>query len=137
MQASTDTPLIRPAHPLRSWKPLYFAAAALILFAVALDQYLGVRVNDHFSESIQIDRVWAQRFNALAELRRLASAVNAPGNDVFESHDVAGERARLAQARGNYQRSMAAVRGDLAQHPVEFERGVLLRDLDGADASMA
>jgi signal transduction histidine kinase/DNA-binding response OmpR family regulator len=137
MQASTDTPLIRPAHPLHSWKPLYFAAAALILFAVALDQYLGVRVNDHFSESIQIDRVWAQRFNALAELRRLASAVNAPGNDVFESHDVAGERARLAQARGNYQRSMAAVRGDLAQHPVEFERGVLLRDLDGADASMA
>ena len=128
------TPTARSA---RSWKRLYFATAALILLAVALDQYLGVIVNSKFSESIQIDRDWARRYNRLAELRRLASAANAPGNDVFESQDVPAERARLKQASSAYRQSMAQVRSDLTAHPVEFEREVLLRDLDSADASMA
>ena len=128
------TPTARSA---RSWKRLYFATAALILLAVALDQYLGVIVNSKFSESIQIDRDWAQRYNRLAELRRLASAANAPGNDVFESHDVPAERDRLRQASTAYRQGMSQVRSDLTGHPVEFERDVLLRDLDRADAAMA
>ena len=87
---------------LRSWQIAYAAAALLILLVMGLGEYLGALGTDRFAQSIDIDRLWAQRSASLADLRKLANDANAPANDIFSTREPARERQRLRDigARG-------------------------------------
>src|SRR5256885_4559594 len=64
-------------------------------------------VSSH-SDLVARSREWANRIDAYNHLAELAVAVDAPGNDVFETHDVAAERARVAAALAQFRQEVAA-----------------------------
>jgi len=109
---------------------LYAAVAVLILLIIGLDQYLGVQVNNSFAKSIQVDRQWASRLEALSELRKIASAANAPANDIFASSNVDAERKRLFLATAQFERSLTDAVALYNSHPVAAERQQMLQGLD-------
>ena len=62
------------------------------LVTVVLSLTLNYQLPAQFSESVNVNRQWADRESALTRLSDLAAAANAPGNDVFESNDAEKER---------------------------------------------
>jgi len=127
-----QTPATASPVPARraAWPALYAAVAVLILLIIGLDQYLGVQVNNSFAKSIQVDRQWASRLEALSELRKIASAANAPANDIFASSNVDAERKRLFLATAQFERSLTDAVALYNSHPVAAERQQMLQGLD-------
>src|SRR5918992_182550 len=85
------------------WHYLYFVLAALDLIAVCAGLYLSHSIMTIYERSVAANQTWAERVFAYSHLGELASAVNAPGNDVFDSREVdlesASMEAMLAEAR--------------------------------------
>jgi PAS domain S-box-containing protein len=117
------------------WHLLYYLLACFDLVTVSASLYLNHRIMNIYTTSVAVNQQWAERLGRYADLSRLAGAVNAPGNDVFDSHDVPGESARMQEARQVFDVQMAAVRQDLTQH-AEIDAAVLPEDLDAITAAM-
>src|ERR671939_87588 len=96
----------RPARP--KWHRLYYLLAAFDLFTVVLSLVLNHETRGVFARSIEVNQVWSQRLAAYSELGQLAAAVDAPGNDIFDSLDVTQESARMRSALRNYEERFAA-----------------------------
>ena len=90
----------RAARRAPRWRlhAVYVALAVLGVAAVSLGLFLSDRAATLYRESVAVNQVWASRQLRYLALGPLAAAVNAPGNDVFDSGDVRAERARLAVA---------------------------------------
>lgn len=101
-------------HVRPRWYWLYFVLAAFDLLTLSFSLYLNHRLRETYTESIQVNQKWAARLNRYADLTQLAGSVNAPGNDVFDSQDPAGESERLKMALENFNRAFAAAQDDLA-----------------------
>ena len=67
---------------------------------------------------------------------RWRRAANAPGNDVFDTRDVAGETARRTTALQAFGQAMQEVRLDVRRDVAASEAGSLLKDMDAIDATM-
>lgn len=102
----------QPAQAPR-WHRLYYLLAAFDLLTVMLTLALNHHVRESFATSVAVNQVWAQRLQAFSELAQLASEVNAPGNDVFDSHDVATERARMVANLGLFQENLRRLEEEL------------------------
>ena len=87
--AGTDRP---------KWYQLYRLLAAFQLITVIAGVSLTFRIMEIFSASVKENHEWAVRLGQFGELTHLASLVNAPGNDIFESRDPATEASRLGAA---------------------------------------
>jgi hypothetical protein len=48
-----------------------------------------------YNYSVEVNQQWVVRRDKNAELGMLAGSVNAPGDDVFNSHDVYGESRKM------------------------------------------
>ncbi|MBC8037706.1 MAG: hypothetical protein H7X89_10880 [Rhizobiales bacterium] len=77
---------------------IYFILAAFDLMAVAGGLYLSHRLSNIFEESVVTNEEWNRRFTAVWSLGDLASAITAPGSNVFVSKNVAVERENLNRA---------------------------------------
>jgi len=123
----------RPRIP---WNVVYFLLAGFDLLTVSSSLYLTQRLFDSYNRAVSQNQEWARHMAEYAELQQLAGEVNAPGNDVFETHAAAEESARTAAARKAFDRRVAELRAHLAgAHPQE-SRG-LLSDFDAIAAAMA
>jgi len=100
-----------------NWHHLYYVIAAFDLVTVVVSLLLSHRLTTVFHESLAINREWNHRLTLYAALADDARAVNAPGNDVFDSHDPAAERGRVRQARTDYAETLSKARADLAAAP--------------------
>ena len=85
------------------WYLAYVLLALFNLLSLAASLYLGHALTDLSSRSVAQNSKWADLHGELAELRALAGAVNAPGNDVFDSLDVPKESARADEALKAFQ----------------------------------
>lgn len=124
-------PLSRP-----KWHRLYFLLAIFDLVTILLSLYLNHRLLAIHGDSVAVNQAWADRLSRLSELGQLAGAVNAPGNDVFDSRDVSRESARLKQEYDTFLASLELVEKELvsAMSVIEFARiGV---DLDRVREAM-
>ena len=120
--AAEHEPSRRPKEPrLRiRWSAVYYLLAAFDVLTVSASLYLSARLLDIYRGSVAQNQEWAEHLDEYAALQQLAAAVNAPGNDVFESHDVAGESERLARARVAFADQLARLRRHLTElHPAE------------------
>jgi len=152
-------------RPSRGWRhrSLYFLLALFNVVTVVLSLALSHRLEATYFASVDVNERWADHEQALTGLDLAADVVNAPGNDVFESHDVDRERARLHEAALAYHAVSAAVRRNVTgldnhhyaakahtfldaidsevDHMIEVARGVFelvsRGDLKGAAATMA
>ena len=86
---------------------------------------LGLSINHQivkiYDRSVEVNQEWVKRLNGYARLGPLAGAVNAPGNDVFDTHDVDAETLRMQSALRAFGEHMAASEQDLREKIVEEE----------------
>ena len=124
----------RPRPRLR-WHVVYFLLAGFDVLTVSASLYLTDRLFESYSAAVAQNREWASHMDEHAELQRLAADVNAPGNDVFDTHAVALESSRMAGARRAFASRAATLRRHLTDvHPVEA--GSLVARFDALDRAM-
>ena len=79
---------------------------------------VGLLLNHHLirlhTESLTVHQAWAERLGRFSELSVLAGAINAPGNDIFDSHDADSEEARMQAAIQKFETAYDAAVLDLA-----------------------
>jgi signal transduction histidine kinase len=104
----------------------------LVVFAVcavARSLYLSHQYTRIYSQSVADNQAWTQRLRECSQLEQLAAAVNAPGNDVFQSHQVHAEEAKLQAALRLFDDRLESLREALRSHPDHDEAGPLLAGL--------
>jgi PAS domain S-box-containing protein len=95
------------------WHLVYFILAAFDLGTIGFSLYLNHSLSQSYEASLESHREWVSRLSRYRELLDLAQLVNAPGNDVFDTHDVARETARMTQALATFSKALEAERIDL------------------------
>jgi two-component system, sensor histidine kinase and response regulator len=91
----------KPATP--RWHLVYFFLAAFDILTVCVSLYINHKMMAIYSDAVTVNQHWANRLGTYEDLRQLAGAVNAPGNDVFDSHDVKVESQRMRAAHEVFQ----------------------------------
>jgi PAS domain S-box-containing protein len=125
------------------WHFIYYLLAAFNVLAISTSLYLNHRIMSLYTVSVAENQEWGKRLDAFSELGQLAGAVNAPGNDVFESHNVEAESVRMRTALGAFNERMAALREDMRAEkeeaqiaPISGEIDSALNDLDSVQTAM-
>ena len=128
--------LAAPRSKRPRWYVAYYALAAFDLLAVSTGYYLNHRLVGIYTESVEVNQVWARRLGEYSKLGQLAAAVNAPGNDVFDSQDVDAEAARKRAAVRMWKERMAGLRQELHLSDGETRGQFLIDELDAVDAAL-
>ena len=118
------------------WFQLYFLLAAFQLLTVVSGLYLTHRIINGFSNSISMNEQWAARLSRFSGLGHLAALVDAPPNDVFETHDVAGERVKLAAAVNEFRKKLSELMTELKALPKSDESDDLVDDLKAVEGQI-
>lgn len=114
------------------WYSLYFVLAVLDVITVLISFSLNVKLTREYEQSIAANTVWANRLANYAELDILMSAVNAPGNDVFDSQNVADERKKMQQAFVVFTKQLGTHRQEI-ESLRSPDTELLLTDFDTVD----
>ncbi len=118
------------------WQHIYFALAAFNLVTVCASLYLSYRLMAIYAESVRVNHQWSQRLGSYSDLGRLAAAVNAPGNEVFDSHDIAAESAKMESALARFNEKLRAVRTEINSDVPAAETKRLFEQMDRVQGAM-
>jgi hypothetical protein len=118
------------------WHRLYFLLAAFDLFTVLLSLGINHEIRGIYTQSVEVNQIWGQRLADYSALGQLAAAVNGPGNDVFDSHDVATEEQRLETALSAFELRLGALREEVRTHANPTEAARLAEDFDSVATAM-
>lgn len=123
----------------RQWHRTYYLLALFDVLVVALGIFLNHQIIGIHDEAIRVNQVWESRLDSYLDLGTLAGEVNAPGNNVFDSRDVASETAIQERALKRFASRMAVVGQDVRDlrgtEPIHAQ--VLATDLALVDARVA
>src|SRR5688572_3847283 len=103
------------------WHLLYYLLAAIVVLTICGSLYLNHSVRRIYEDSVAVNQEWSLQHSNLLELARLAQAVNAPGNDIFDSGDVAKETARRDEALAQFETLLVKIRHELVSKPATSE----------------
>lgn len=81
---------------------IYFALAGFDLLTIGFTLLLSNHIMNLYQESVTRSAVWSSRVSQVVELAQRAQEANAPGNDVFDSHDVPRELLRRNDGLSRY-----------------------------------
>lgn len=118
------------------WHYLYFVLAALHLFTVGIAVYSTHEIMGNFAESVEANRVWAERANAYSYLGELAGAVNRPANDLFHTLDVEAETDRIHEAVKAFDLEFERLRAELPEALPPEQATPLMERLAAVDNAM-
>ena len=119
-----------------TWYLWYFAVMAFTLVTLSASLALNYSQSSSFRNAVDAHAVSATLLSRIAEVRTLAIAVNAPGNDVFSSRDYVLESQRLDVAAASFRAAYATLlsearielsasqSADLQQHIPRIEAGM-------------
>ncbi len=123
------------------WHLAYYFLAAFDVLTICTTLFLTHCIVENYRGALATNQLWTAELDRSAELARLAGAVNAPGNDVFETLDVGAETARMEIALRTFTQSLQTTRGQLhppsGNHAARTELARLLRDLDQVQVAMS
>lgn len=122
---SRDSQPPSASRPIR-WHWVYFALAAFDIATVSASLYLNHLLAERYGQSVVHSSEWSGRVNRLSTLGELALAVNAPGNDVFETRDVEAERARAKASWIQFKSMADDFRHNIETHVVGEQREYLV-----------
>lgn len=122
---------------IAKWQYIYYAMAAFDLLTVASSMYLNHRIMEIYAQSIEVNQQWAVRLANYSNLGQLVAAVNAPGNDVFDSQNINSESSRLKFAQDSFQKKIYSIRDELKTLSNPSQADSLLKNLDAVEAAMA
>lgn len=114
---------------------LYFVLAGFNLLTVLCGLGLIHQIMRIYTQSVLENQQWDERQGRVSNLGLLATRANAPGNDIFTSHDVPAEVLQFKAAREAFDLELRAMRADLGDEPMHVGT-VFLADLARADAGM-
>jgi signal transduction histidine kinase/DNA-binding response OmpR family regulator len=97
----------------QSWFKLFCALGALQVFALASNFALTQSLSAGFAGSIQGNTDLALRRGGFERMRTLTAEINGPGNDIFQSGNVALERARLGRAAKKFDAFVTKFRDEI------------------------
>jgi C4-dicarboxylate-specific signal transduction histidine kinase len=118
------------------WHHLYYLLAAFDLVTISFSLYLNHRLMDIHDTSVKVNQEWASRLNQFSDLAQLAGAVNAPGNDVFDSQNVEAESARLREALNHFNAELTVAESNLFSVVAPTQTAALNQDLNLLRGSM-
>jgi signal transduction histidine kinase len=118
------------------WHYLYYMLAAFDVATVLLTLYLSLRIMHIYTESVAVNQIWARRLDAYSHLGQLAIAVNAPGNDVFDTHNVTRELAKLHEALRSFATQIATQRQELVANLGETHASPILMYFTEVETAM-
>jgi predicted nucleic acid-binding Zn-ribbon protein len=119
------------------WYLAYVLLALFNLATLGSSLFLSHTLTGLFTESIAVNSKWAALHGELGELRALAGAVNAPGNDVFDSRDVAKESARAQAAIKAFNDRLTDIRGRVDAGSRGEERARLMSGFAAVESALA
>jgi diguanylate cyclase (GGDEF)-like protein/PAS domain S-box-containing protein len=125
-----------PASTRPAWVRLFFLLVGFDLLAVLFCLFLNHRIATIYAGSIAVNQHWAERLDQYEALRELTGDINAPGNDVFDSHAVSDERATMNAARAPFNAALTAAKHELALEPSGPSRSRLQEDLATIDQTV-
>ena len=103
------------------WHRLYYVLAAFDVLTVVLSLTLSHEIRGIFAHSVAVNQDWDQRLVEYADLSDLAQAVDAPGNDVFDTLDVERESAREKAAVAAFEQRLADLESDIRANAQQLE----------------
>jgi signal transduction histidine kinase len=118
---------------IAKWQYIYYMLAAFDLLTVSSSLYLNHQIMNIYTQSIEVNHQWAARLETYSNLGEFLAAINAPGNDVFDSHDVEVESGRLAFAQATFQQNVNSIRQELQTQVDPAQAHHLLSDLDAVE----
>jgi signal transduction histidine kinase/ActR/RegA family two-component response regulator len=118
------------------WYLLYYLLAALDVATVLASLTLNHRMVQIYVDSVAMRQEWAVREAQYARLSELARAVNAPGNDVFDSGDVDAESGRLRLALKEFDAQLHASRDEVRTRVGVAHAPRLLAALEAIEQAM-
>lgn len=104
--------------------------AVLLLASALVGLEASRRVSAGHHDVLRLHESWSERHARYGRIGRLALALSAPCNEVFDSGDLPGETARSQRARAAYQAEMDTARRELSTTSPAETRARLLADLE-------
>jgi two-component system, NtrC family, sensor kinase len=104
---------LQAKHGAPRWHLIYFLLATLVLLTVSVSLYLNHQILETYNEAVLVNQHWSEHLKIYDELGQLAGDVNAPGNDIFDTRNVAGESQRMRTANVKFQAALAMAREEL------------------------
>lgn len=109
----------RPRARFPRWYFVYFLLAAFDIATLSGSLMLHHQIVEIFRDSVSTEREWSAQFERYVELSLMIAAVNAPGNDIFDSGDVDVEQARLHETLTQFKTLMGEARQNLPTKPAK------------------
>jgi signal transduction histidine kinase len=97
---------------------------------VIISLFVNVHVRDSIIRVVTASEFWAPKFQEVSSLGILITAVDAPGNEVFNDGDVVGARARMVAANDSLQRQLAVLKRSLPAGLRPADSVTVIRALD-------
>ena len=104
----------------------FLLLALFSLVVVALGLVVNQQLLDGYRESVRTNQEWDARLTHALDLQHLAAGVDAPGNNLFESGDVAAETRAFEKARGAFDTRLGQLNQGLDQ--LDSEDALVLGD---------
>ncbi|NWL76944.1 GGDEF domain-containing protein [Pseudomonas taiwanensis] len=100
-------------QPTTRWHRMYFFLAGFDVLVVVLSVLLNHLIVDTYHRSIKANQSWVQQLSSYSTLGSLASEVNAPGNNVFDTLDAESESRNMTAALHAFDAHLAKVKEQL------------------------
>lgn len=133
----TSAPPPHQRLPRRRLDLIYFALAGMDLLTILFTLLLSNHITTLYQQSVGRSAVWSDRVSELVQLAQFAQEANAPGNDVFDSHDVARERARRDRGLQLYAQQRNEVLSDLSRTAEGDDHALIVARIQAADLHMS
>ena len=118
------------------WHLLYFALAGFDLLTICASLVLNSQLVKMYDHSVSESESWATKLATYSVLGQMSSEVNMPGNEIFDSRDVDGERAQLEAALEVFNDQINLARKQLILDLRTEHAGPLLGQLDAIQITM-
>jgi signal transduction histidine kinase/CheY-like chemotaxis protein len=95
------------------WHLIYYILAIFDIATISASLYLNHQITANYTNSVEINQQWSQRLRQYSDLGELAGAVDAPGNNIFQSQDVGAESKSFKIALALFYQKTALIKQDL------------------------
>jgi len=124
-----------PRRP--KWHRVYFVLVAFDVLTVCFGLIVNHRLRTIYTQSVAVNQDWQKRRENYQTLGGLGQAVNAPGNDVFDTHEVKTESSKMDSALAAFEKHLRTLREELDTNSVPAEDEKEIREsLSAVDKAM-
>lgn len=118
----------KKSFPRAKWHLIYFVLALFDVLAISGSLYLNHKIVSLYMSSVAENEKWNNRLIEYSKVWQIASDVNAPGNNVFDNHDVETEEALRNKNLEVFNDTLAKLKNDL-KHDVQTEEAHALQTM--------